>query len=114
MSPNGAAADAITDQFGSVDEFKEQFAAAAGGVFGSGWAWLCVSSIDASLVITTTPNQDNPLMTLESDALVPIIGIDVWEHAYYLKRKNMRSEYIAAFLEVLNWEQVEANYAVAA
>ncbi|EFJ40467.1 superoxide dismutase [Mn] [Volvox carteri f. nagariensis] len=112
--PSGAAKEAIEAAFGSVDEMKTKFNAAAAGRFGSGWAWLGVKS-DGSLAITSTPNQDNPLMSGLPDAaaMVPILGLDVWEHAYYLKYQNRRPEYIAAWWNVVNWEQVSANYEAA-
>ena len=99
-SPTGAVADAIKSSFGSFDAFKEQFAKAAVGRFGSGWAWL----IDAGgkLTIESTPNQDNPLM----DGKKPILGLDVWEHAYYLKYQNRRPDYIGAWWNVVNWAEV--------
>ncbi len=103
--PAGAVADALNKAFGSFDAFKTQFSDAAANRFGSGWAWL---SLDKSrkLVVSSTPNQDNPLM----EGMVPILGLDVWEHAYYLKYQNRRPEYIAAFWNIINWTQVEANY----
>lgn len=112
MSPNGGGepqgdlSDAINSSFGSLDGFKEQFAKAATTRFGSGWAWLCVDG-GGNLVVTSTPNQDNPI----SDGLNPILGLDVWEHAYYLNYQNKRPDYIAAWWNVVNWEQVAANYA---
>ncbi|MEM8885801.1 MAG: superoxide dismutase [Planctomycetota bacterium] len=101
-APSGALADAINESFGSYDGFKEKFAAAAAGVFGSGWAWLCVGS-DGKLKIATTANQDNPVFT---EGSLPILGIDVWEHAYYLNYQNRRPDYIGAFWNVVNWDQV--------
>lgn len=103
--PTGALADAINDKFGSFDKFKEEFTDAAKGRFGSGWAWLCVKS-DGSLELLSTPNQDSPLM----NGLTPIFGIDVWEHAYYLNYQNRRPDYINAFWNVVNWDQVSKNY----
>lgn len=103
----GAVADAINSTFGSHDTFKEKFTAAATGVFGSGWAWLVASG--GKLEIVTTPNQDSPL----SQGKKPIIGIDVWEHAYYLKYQNRRPEYIAAFLNIINWDEVNKVFAAA-
>jgi Fe-Mn family superoxide dismutase len=109
--PTGALADKIKDAFGSFDDFKAQFSTAAAGVFGSGWAWLAVAK-DGSVKIVTTPNQDNPLM--DGDGLIPIMGIDVWEHAYYLKYQNRRPEYIGAWFNVVNWAKVGEYYATAA
>ena len=112
MSPNGGGeptgelADAINCAFGSMDSFKEQFAKAGATRFGSGWAWLCVDG-SGNLVITSTPNQDNPL----TDGLTPILGLDVWEHAYYLNYQNRRPDYISAFWNVINWDQVASNFA---
>lgn len=106
--PDGDLATAINATFGSFDGFKEQFSKAAATRFGSGWAWLCVDN-NGKLVITSTPNQDNPL----SDGLNPILGLDVWEHAYYLHYQNRRPDYIAAWWNVVNWEQVAKNYAAA-
>jgi Fe-Mn family superoxide dismutase len=106
-TPGGELGDAISSTFGSFDAFKDQFAAAAAGRFGSGWAWLVVNK--GKLEITSTPNQDNPL----SEGKTPILGLDVWEHAYYLKYQNRRPEYIDAFFNVINWDQVAKNYAAA-
>jgi Fe-Mn family superoxide dismutase len=103
----GPAVDAISKKFGSFDKFKEGFANAAALLFGSGWAWLTLNS--GELEIVTTPNQDSPI----SQGRIPILGIDVWEHAYYLKYQNRRPEYIAAFFEVVNWEKVNAHYQAA-
>ncbi|HEX5829995.1 MAG TPA: superoxide dismutase [Gemmatimonadaceae bacterium] len=103
--PTGALADAIKSSFGGFDSFKEQFAAAGAGRFGSGWAWLVPQ--DGTLAITSTPNQDNPLMDGQPD---PILGLDVWEHAYYLKYQNRRLEYIGAWWNVVNWEEVGKRY----
>lgn len=100
--PGGKLAKEINETFGSFDEFKAAFKAAAGGVFGSGWAWLVVGA-DGKLKITTTANQDNPVFT---EGSLPILGIDVWEHAYYLKYQNRRPDYIDAFFNVVNWDQV--------
>ena len=106
--PTGALADEINATFGSFDEFKSAFKAAAGGVFGSGWAWLVVDS-DGKLKITTTANQDNPVFT---EGSLPILGVDVWEHAYYLRYQNRRPDYLEAFFSVVNWEQVAAYLAM--
>jgi len=105
--PEGELADAINSAFGGFAEFKATFSAAAGGVFGSGWAWLVADG--GALSVSTTPNQDTPLM----EGLVPILGIDVWEHAYYLHYQNRRADYIAAFFNVINWERVGELYAAA-
>ena len=102
--PKGKLAEAINAAFGSFESFKEQFTQAAMTRFGSGWAWLCVDA-DSGLVITSTPNQDNPI----NDGLVPILGLDVWEHAYYLKYENRRAEYIASWWNVVNWSDVSSN-----
>lgn len=108
--PSGALAEAIQSAFGSFDGFKDQFTKAAIGRFGSGWAWLCVKS-DKSLCVCSTPNQDNPLMTGVAECPgTPILGLDVWEHAYYLKYQNRRPDYVAAFWNVIDWNVVEANY----
>jgi len=108
--PSAALTMAIDASFGSVDGMKEKFNAAAAGVFGSGWAWLGVTK-DGKLDITSTPNQDNPLMEgAACTAMVPILGLDVWEHAYYLKYQNRRPEYIAAFWNVVNWAKVSEYY----
>jgi len=102
--PKGALAQAIATSFGDFAKFKEQFSAAAMGRFGSGWAWLVAQG--DRLAIVSTPNQDNPLM----DGKQAILGLDVWEHAYYLKYQNRRADYVAAWWNVVNWEQVEKNY----
>jgi len=99
-NPTGAIADAITSSFGGFDTFKEQFAKAAVGRFGSGWAWVIVQG--GKLVIESTPNQDSPLM----DGKKPVFGIDVWEHAYYLKYQNRRPDYIGAWWNVVNWNEI--------
>ena len=106
--PEGALASAINDTFGSFDAFKEQFLAAAGGVFGSGWAWLVVTA-DKKLEVVGTPNQDTPV----SDNKTPIFGVDVWEHAYYKKYSNVRADYLAAFFEVADWKKVSELYEAA-
>lgn len=105
---SGDLKDKIISQFGSVEDFKKEFSDAAGTRFGSGWAWLCVKK-DGSLCVCSTPNQDNPLMNNE-DPRTPIMGLDVWEHAYYLKYQNKRPDYIEAFWNVVNWNKVVANY----
>ena len=106
--PQGKLAEAINDTFGSLDDFKTKFNEAALKHFGSGWAWLVVQN--DRLDIGTTPNQDNPLMDLSEFKGTPILGIDVWEHAYYLKHQNKRVEYINDWWKVLNWKEVEKNY----
>jgi len=111
--PQGDVKAQIEAAFGSVDAMKEKFNAAAAARFGSGWAWLGVKA-DGSLGITSTPNQDNPLQGVADDQMIPVLGLDVWEHAYYLKYQNRRPEYIAAFWNVVNWEQVATNYKDAA
>ncbi|MCX7696360.1 MAG: superoxide dismutase [Bacteroidales bacterium] len=107
--PDGEFAKIFLKQWGSMDNFKKEFKEAALSVFGSGWAWLIVDK-DKKLKITTTPNQDNPLMSVVSDRGYPILGLDVWEHAYYLKYQNRRAEYVENFFNVINWEQVVRNY----
>ena len=107
--PTGDVASKITKNFGSFDEFKKQFAQAAATRFGSGWAWLCVDT-DDNLFITSTPNQDNPLMDLADKKGQPILGLDVWEHAYYLHYQNRRPDYVAAWWTVVNWEEVNRRY----
>ncbi len=104
-APVGNLAQAIDKAFGSFDAFKEKFAAAAVGRFGSGWAWL-IKNADGSVEITSTPNQDTPLM----EGKFPVIGLDVWEHAYYLKYQNRRPDYIAAWWNVVNWQEAERRY----
>ena len=103
-NPSGALAAAIDKSFNGIAGFQEQFSSAAAALFGSGWAWL-VADASRKLSIVTTPNQDNPI----SQGLVPVLGLDVWEHAYYLKYQNRRPDYIAAFWSVVNWKQVAAN-----
>ncbi len=110
-APSGELATAIDNVFGSLDKFKEEFANAAAGQFGSGWAWLVVA--DNTLKVTSTPNQDNPLMDVADVKGTPILGLDVWEHAYYLNYQNRRPDYISAFWNVVNWDQVAANYKAA-
>ena len=107
--PSGALAAAIDAAFGSFDKFKEEFAKAATTRFGSGWAWL-VKKEDGSLAITSTPNQDNPLMDIAEVKGKPLLGLDVWEHAYYLHYQNRRPDFIAAFWNVINWEVVEKKF----
>ncbi|MGI8599700.1 MAG: superoxide dismutase [Chitinophagaceae bacterium] len=102
--PDGELADAIKQTFGSFDDFKEKFNAAGTTRFGSGWAWLIVK--DGKLEVTSTPNQDNPLMDVAETKGTPILGVDVWEHAYYLKYQNKRPEYLKAFWNVVNWKKV--------
>lgn len=120
MSPNGGGepsgdlAEAINSAFGSFDEFKSQFAAAAGTRFGSGWAWLCVTA--DGLKVCSTANQDNPLMdVMEENGCggTPILGLDVWEHAYYLNYQNRRPDYVQAFFNVINWDEVARRFAEA-
>ncbi|MFA8437683.1 superoxide dismutase SodA [Pueribacillus sp. YX66] len=103
-NPSGNLAEAIDKKFGSFDKFKEEFAAAGAGRFGSGWAWLVVNN--GELEIMSTPNQDSPIM----EGKTPILGLDVWEHAYYLKYQNRRPDYIKAFWNVVNWDEVAKRY----
>jgi len=110
--PTGKLAEAITKTFISFDEFKKQFAEAGKTRFGSGWAWLCVDD-KGSLFICSTPNQDNPLMDIAEKKGIPLLALDVWEHAYYLKYQNKRPDYIDAFWSVLNWEEVAKRYEAA-
>ena len=107
---SGELADAINEAFGSYDGFKEAFAKAAGTRFGSGWAWLCVHE-GGKVEVCSTANQDNPLMPGIGCGGTPIMGIDVWEHAYYLNYQNRRPDYVQAFLGIVNWNKVEENYA---
>ena len=115
MSPNGGGvpsgdlASAINDSFGSFDEFKSAFSKAAGTRFGSGWAWLCVHP-GGKLEVCSTPNQDNPLMKGVGCGGQPILGLDVWEHAYYLNYQNRRPDYISGFFNVINWDFVSELY----
>ncbi|MBL7884956.1 MAG: superoxide dismutase [Bacteroidia bacterium] len=109
--PTGDLASAINETFGSFSEFKTQFANAAATRFGSGWAWLIVK--DGKLAVCSTPNQDNPLMDVAEVKGAPILGIDVWEHAYYLNYQNRRPDYVGAFWNVINWNQVAANFKAA-
>ncbi|WP_278925536.1 superoxide dismutase [Staphylococcus auricularis] len=112
LTPNseekGTVVDKIKEQWGSLDDFKKEFADAAAARFGSGWGWLVVNA-EGKLEITTTPNQDNPI----TEGKTPILGIDVWEHAYYLKYQNKRPEYIENFWNVVNWEKVDELYQAA-
>jgi len=107
-TPEGELADAINSAFGSFDNFKDQFSKAAATRFGSGWAWLCVDN-NGGLVVTSTPNQDNPI----SDGLKPVLGLDVWEHAYYLNYQNRRPDYVSSWWNVVNWNQVVLNFSSA-
>jgi Fe-Mn family superoxide dismutase len=109
-NPTGELATAIDSAFGSLEAFKDEFAKAATTRFGSGWAWLCVS--EGKLEVCSTPNQDNPLMG-EGCKGTPILGLDVWEHAYYLNYQNRRPDYIQAFFHVVNWDAVAKKYAAA-
>jgi len=117
MSPNGGGApnpksklgSAMKKAFKTQENFKEKFAAAAATRFGSGWAWLCVNR-SGNLFITSTPNQDNPLMDCAEKKGTPILGLDVWEHAYYLKYQNKRGSYVDAFFNVINWDEVSKRY----
>jgi len=107
--PTGDLAEAINSAFGSLDAFKQAFSDAAATRFGSGWAWLIVTA-DGSLAVTSTPNQDSPLMPVADVQGTPILGLDVWEHAYYLNYQNRRPDYISAFWNVVNWEKVSENF----
>ena len=108
-APSGELAEAINAAFGSLDTFKEKFAAAGISRFGSGWAWLLVK--DGKLEISSTPNQDNPLMDVAEVKGTPILGVDVWEHAYYLHYQNRRADYLTAFWNVVNWNKVAERFA---
>ncbi|GAA4407745.1 Fe-Mn family superoxide dismutase [Nibrella viscosa] len=108
-TPTGSLAEAINQKFGSYDAFKEEFTKAATTRFGSGWAWLIVTP-EGELAVTSTPNQDNPLMDVADQKGFPIIGLDVWEHAYYLKYQNRRPEYISAFWNVVDWNAAEQRF----
>lgn len=110
-NPSGDLAAAIDSAFGSFDEFKSAFSSVAATRFGSGWAWLVV--VDGALQVTSTPNQDNPLMDVAEVKGTPILGLDVWEHAYYLKYQNKRPDYIAAFWNVIDWSAVAERFAAA-
>jgi superoxide dismutase, Fe-Mn family len=111
-TPSGALASDIDATFGSYDKFKEEFAKAGTTRFGSGWAWLIVNGA-GKLEVTSTPNQDNPLMDVAEKKGTPILGLDVWEHAYYLNYQNRRPDYIAAFWHVIDWDKVGQLYAAA-
>jgi superoxide dismutase, Fe-Mn family len=118
MSPNGGGAPtgdlakAIDAAFGSFDEFKKKFAEAGMTRFGSGWSWLSVAA-DGKLQVSSTPNQDSPVMDIAEVKGTPILGMDVWEHAYYLKYQNRRADYVAAFMNVVNWDAVSERFAKA-
>ncbi len=107
--PTGAIGEAITATFGSYEKFKEEFTKAATTRFGSGWAWLCVKA-DKTICVCSSPNQDNPLMDISECPGTPVLGLDVWEHAYYLNYQNRRPDYIAAFYNVINWNEVNKMY----
>jgi len=111
-APTGAVVDAINAAFGNFDDFKSKFAAAGAGRFGSGWAWLIVDGT-GKLQVTSTPNQDNPLMDVAEVKGTPILGLDVWEHAYYLNYQNRRPDYISAFWNIVNWAEVAKRFAAA-
>ncbi len=108
-SPSGALADAINDTYGSFESFKDKFSSAAGTRFGSGWAWLCVHP-GGKVEVCSTPNQDNSLMPNVGCGGHPILGLDVWEHAYYLNYQNRRPDYVSAFFNVINWDKVSELY----
>src|SRR5690606_29677706 len=108
--PTGDVGAAIDEAFGSYDNFKNEFSNAAATRFGSGWAWLIVNG-EGKLEVTSSPNQDNPLMDVAEKKGTPILGLDVWEHAYYLKYQNKRPDYINAFFNVINWDEVNRRYA---
>ncbi len=107
--PSGSLAKAIDSAFGSFSKFKDEFSNAAATRFGSGWAWLCADG-DGKLSVFSTPNQDNPLMDIVEESGTPILGIDVWEHAYYLNYQNRRPDYIGAFFNVIDWGEVGKRY----
>ncbi len=111
-SPDGALAEAINTKFGSFDAFKSEFSNAAATRFGSGWAWLCVDT-KKELCVCSTPNQDNPMMDIAECPGTPILGLDVWEHAYYLKYQNRRPDYVSAFWNVVNWQEVGRRFSEA-
>jgi Fe-Mn family superoxide dismutase len=108
-APSSILLEAINSTFGSLDSLKEKISAAGATRFGSGWAWLCVDE-QKKLCVCSTPNQDNPLMDLAECPGTPILGIDVWEHAYYLKYQNKRPDYLSAIWNVINWAEVSKNY----
>ena len=110
-APDGAVADGINSAFGSFDAFRETFTNAALGRFGSGWAWLIATP--SGLKVTSTPNQDNPIMDVAEEQGTPVLGLDVWEHAYYLRYQNRRPDYVEAFWDVVNWEEVNRLLAAA-
>ncbi|AEV33394.1 superoxide dismutase [Owenweeksia hongkongensis] len=110
--PTGDVGAAIDDAFGSYENFKTEFSNAAATRFGSGWAWLIVNG-EGKLEVTSSPNQDNPLMDVAEKKGTPILGLDVWEHAYYLKYQNKRPDYISAFFNVINWDEVNRRFAEA-
>lgn len=107
--PSGAVAEAINAAYGNYDAFKDKFSSAASGQFGSGWAWLCVHE-GGKVEVCSTPNQDNPLMPKIGCGGTPILGLDVWEHAYYLNYQNRRPDYVNAFFNVINWDKVNSLY----
>lgn len=111
-TPSGEVALAINGAFGSFDNFKKEFAQAGATRFGSGWAWLCVDA-NKNLFVSSTPNQDNPLMDIAEKKGTPILGLDVWEHAYYLHYQNRRPDYIASFFNVVNWTEVNNRFKTA-
>jgi superoxide dismutase, Fe-Mn family len=111
-APTGKLSEAIDKTFGSFDEFKKSFSDAGKTRFGSGWAWLSLDD-DGNLFVSSTPNQDNPIMDLSGKRGTPLLAMDVWEHAYYLKYQNKRADYVEAFWNVVNWEEVSKRYAAA-
>jgi Fe-Mn family superoxide dismutase len=111
-APTGELASAIDVAFGSFEDFKTAFSQAGATRFGSGWAWLIVGA-DGKLAVTSTPNQDNPLMDVAEVQGTPILGVDVWEHAYYLNYQNRRPDYLAAFYNTINWDEVAKRFAAA-
>lgn len=111
-APTGELAEAINAKFGSFEAFKETFNKAAATRFGSGWAWLCIDT-KKEICVCSSPNQDNPLMDVAECPGTPILGLDVWEHAYYLNYQNRRPDYISAFWNVVNWDEVSKRYAAA-